>query len=597
MAAVALLATLLLDRRIGGTVAQGDDELVAAAIGPTLQRLVRIVALALAVGAVTVAGLADVLGVRDGVPSVARWLGSAGLAVLGARAAAIPLDDPATAVRNMRTVAYYPLLLALLGGGFHVSFGATPIVSMFLLFVAVFAALWVQQRWLLGVIVTVALGVQVIGTLRSPAPDWFTTAGFLVVASLAIVVSRAAGVGYRAAVAEQVVERQEARRRSNRLGIVADAARDLHVLDPDVLLASIADVAGRLGWREVGIWTAPGGAAGAGDGHATPRPAASLLEAVGHRGGTTTASAETAALATWSDGVVRDTVGAPLVVHGVLRGALVVGRHGAGVDEHEVRLVELLADHAARALELMQDHAATRVSIDGTAAQADYLGTVAHELRTPLQSVLGYAETVERRWDALSEDDRRQMITRLSRNAQGLRHVVEAMLDNARLEAGAVEPHRRQFTLVPVVREVVERLAGMATEHQVVVEAAGAPDGGSCWGDPLLLERVVENLLSNAIRHTPGRTRVEVVIEVRGDDLAVVVRDDGPGIARADVDRLGRRFYRAGSEGVVQGVGLGLSFVVEVLRLHGASLDVRSTPGDGAAFSFSLARSPAAVDA
>ena len=572
---------------------QVDDAAVTAAVGPTLQRLVRSVAIALSLGAFLVAAVADVVGVEDGVPSPARWAGGIALTLLGAWAATRRLDDPATARHNARQVERYPLLLTLLGGAFHVGFAPTPVITLFLLLVACFGALVVERTWVLAVITSVVLGVQVVATLRAAEPDWFLTTGFLVIAALAIFLARTAARGHRAAVRDLLAAQVETEARANRLRVVADAARELHVLDADALLSSIADVLGRLGWDEVGIWSddqeGPGRVA-LGSASASPQPAAELLADVARRGATV------ATATVWDDAALRHTVGAPLVVHGVLRGALVVGRRGEAPSSPEASLVELLADQAARAVELMEDHAADR--LDGGDHRDDPLGflaTVSHELRTPLHVVLGYAETIDQRWEALTEEHRRAMVERLRRNARGLHHVIESMMDYSRLAAGTVEAHRTRFAMVPVVSEVLERLEHVDTDRAFRLDATGALDGGITWGDPLLVERVVENLVSNAVRHTPEGTTVDVVVSYDDGTIRVTVRDDGPGMEAADVERLGRRFYRAPSERRTRGVGLGLAFSTEVLRLHQSRLEVTSTPGVGSAFSFALARTPVRV--
>lgn len=574
-----------------------DAPVIAAAVGPMVQRLVRVVAVALSGGAFLVAGIADVVGVSDGVPSIARWLGGLALAGLGYWAASLPLGDPATAQRKLQRVERYPVLLALLGGAFHVGIAPTPIISLFLLFVACFGALVVERRGAIAVVTSITLGVQVLATVRSPDPDWFTTAGFLVVAGLTILIARTASMGYRAAVADLVRARLAAERRADRLRIVAAAARDLHVLDPGALLASIADVAGRLGWDEVGISASAPAPSDAGHVQlggtvAAPQPTGPLLADVARRG-ETVVGAEV-----WDDGTARHTVGAPLVVHGVLRGALVVGRIGTPPSEHEASLVELLADQAARAVELMEDHASDRLEApEHREDPMGFLATVSHELRTPLHVVLGYAETVEERWADLNDERRLAMVVRLRHNARGLHHVIESMMDYSRLAAGAVEAHRTRFAMVPIVHEVIERLRDVESGHVIRLDATGALDGGIAWGDPLLVERVIENLVSNGVRHTPTGTVIDVVVAYQDGETRVTVRDDGPGIAPEDVARLGRRFYRARTERRTRGVGLGLAFSSEVLRLHGSALEVSSTLGEGSEFSFALHRTPVGATA
>jgi signal transduction histidine kinase len=120
--------------------------------------------------------------------------------------------------------------------------------------------------------------------------------------------------------------------------------------------------------------------------------------------------------------------------------------------------------------------------------------------------------------------------------------------------------------------------------------------GDDLWvqADPALLAHVVENLVGNAARHTPAGTRVQIGARRDGDDVELVVADDGPGIDEADLPHVLERFFRAGeaTTRTPGGLGLGLALSQEILAAHGRSIEVASVAGSGARFSFRLDASP-----
>ncbi len=240
---------------------------------------------------------------------------------------------------------------------------------------------------------------------------------------------------------------------------------------------------------------------------------------------------------------------------------------------------------ALRALE-RQQHAMEEVERVASARQ-DFVATVSHELRTPVHVTSGLAETLDERWEVLAEEDRRDFVGRLRRSGEGLRHLVDGLLDFSRLQSDSLEVRPVLFDFGPIATGVVAAAATAHPDHDVVLESTSTQQ---VVGDPLLVERVVDNLVQNACRHTPAGTTVSVRAEHAGEEIEVMVVDDGPGIPPEDLPRLSERFFRGGDhlQRDASGVGLGLAVCAEVLRLHGRELAVESRPGAGATFSFRL---------
>jgi signal transduction histidine kinase len=168
-----------------------------------------------------------------------------------------------------------------------------------------------------------------------------------------------------------------------------------------------------------------------------------------------------------------------------------------------------------------------------------------------------------------------------------LADLINKLLDLSLLEAGRLVARQEPFDVGDLVRRSVERLGSLFGDREVTVAVA---DGLIVQGDPHLIERVVENLVSNAAKHTPEGSHVRVSACPEGAYARVAVADDGPGIPPEERKHLGERFYR-GSEVTARrtrGAGLGLAFAREVMELHGRTLDIESTVGTGSTFAFLL---------
>lgn len=288
------------------------------------------------------------------------------------------------------------------------------------------------------------------------------------------------------------------------------------------------------------------------------------------------------------------TLGWPVVVDDELRGMLMaVCPHGRrSPDEPSSDALRLLADHLGRSLSLSGAIDADRRTLarlrDIDEQRSDFIATVSHELRTPLTVIDGLLQTIQIHRDRLTEDDREHMLERMRANAASLRGIVTSLLDSARLDAGLVR-ESSQVDLVALVETVVEQLEPIMEEHDVVLDTPGS---ASVIGDADLLERALVNLFTNAARHTPAGTTVTVTASEHDDELVVVVADDGPGIPADLLPRITLRFVRGGDHRTreTRGLGIGLSLVDQVLRLHSSRLEVSSPPEGGARFCFRLRR-------
>ena len=285
-------------------------------------------------------------------------------------------------------------------------------------------------------------------------------------------------------------------------------------------------------------------------------------------------------------------IASPIWSAGRLEAALVARARGAKqITEQDVEAVELLAVQAGRALDNARRYEEERSVAErlGRVEQlkGDFISNVSHELRTPLTVVEGIGITLADRWEQLGADARADLLDRLNRNAMALDDIISTLLDFSRLQSDGFEIRRQDLEIRASCVSVAARLKSLFTDHDLHVRA---PEPAVVFADPVLLERVVENLLANAVRHTPAGTRVELSVRRVDDHVEVAVSDDGPGIAPEDLRHIGHRFYRGGDPNARPsgGTGLGLALSREVLRRHGTALEIDSALGEGSRFSFRL---------
>lgn len=209
-----------------------------------------------------------------------------------------------------------------------------------------------------------------------------------------------------------------------------------------------------------------------------------------------------------------------------------------------------------------------------------FLTAVSHELRTPLTSVLGFADTLADHDDKLSVEQRRTLLDRLCRNATKLQRLLGDLLDIDRLSRGVLEPERTAVDVTRLARGVLEG-APIDEDRPVSVEG----DEVVAQVDPAQVERILENLLANALKHTPRGTPIWIRVEDRRDGVCISVEDAGPGLPSTLREEVFEPFHRGPNAPEHEpGVGIGLSLVSQFAELHGGRAWADEREGGGAAF-------------
>ena len=210
-----------------------------------------------------------------------------------------------------------------------------------------------------------------------------------------------------------------------------------------------------------------------------------------------------------------------------------------------------------------------------------FLEAVSHDLRTPLTSILGSALTLEQAGLDLPHDDALDLVGRIAANARKLERLLSDLLDLDRLQRGIITPQRRPTDIAGLVQRSVEE----STAHwKRPIEVDSEPLTVAI--DAAKTERILENLLSNAVRHTPDGARIWVRTSIQDGALLLVVEDEGPGVPadlREEVFEPFRQIPGSRSEHA-PGVGVGLSLVKRFAELHGGRAWVQDREGGGASF-------------
>jgi signal transduction histidine kinase len=212
----------------------------------------------------------------------------------------------------------------------------------------------------------------------------------------------------------------------------------------------------------------------------------------------------------------------------------------------------------------------------------DLLSIVAHDFRSPLTVIQGYAELLAER---AREEETRQMLDAMVGQTRYLARLASDLLTLSRIESGRLAVERRPVRLAELLRSVAEARQAAGVELQLEADDALTVDG-----DPDRLRQVVDNLVANAIKYSAAPARVRLRAAQDGREAQVSVGDQGIGIAPEDLPRLFRRFSRlkAARERGIEGTGLGLFICRSLVEAHGGRVWVESTPGKGSTFGFAL---------
>ena len=224
----------------------------------------------------------------------------------------------------------------------------------------------------------------------------------------------------------------------------------------------------------------------------------------------------------------------------------------------------------------------------------ELVANVSHDLRTPLACMQGYLETLIRKHGQLTRTEQRQYLEIARNHSVRLGRLVGELFDLAKLDSGDAQAHPEPFLIAELLQDVTQEFQLFAQQRGIALETSLQDKDLFVTADIGMIERVLVNLIDNALRYTPEGGQVYLRLWSHGDRACIQVADTGCGIPAQDLTRVFDRFYRAeqARRSETDGTGLGLAIAKRILELHGSAITVESTPNAGTTFAFHL---PASV--
>ena len=296
-------------------------------------------------------------------------------------------------------------------------------------------------------------------------------------------------------------------------------------------------------------------------------------------------------------GGFRTIFGVPMLAGEKVIGVITLWREQ--VAEFGERTLDLITTFAAQGAIAIQNVQLFRELEVAGRHKSEFLASMSHELRTPLNAVIGFSDVLLERMFGELNERQEEYVRDIRDSGRHLLELINEILDLSKVEAGRMELELGTMSLPDLLEQSLAMVRERATRHGIAISLDVAPEVGVLWADELKLKQVVLNLLSNAVKFTPDGGTVDVRAQIAGDEVQVVVRDTGIGIAEADQARVFEAFQRGGRRvrPGTEGTGLGLTLSKRIVELHGGRLWMTSQLGAGSTFGFAVPVRPAEEEA
>lgn len=220
----------------------------------------------------------------------------------------------------------------------------------------------------------------------------------------------------------------------------------------------------------------------------------------------------------------------------------------------------------------------------------DLISNVSHDLRTPLASIQGYLDTLLIKKDQLGEEEKEQFMETASKHCKRLNQLVSDLFELSKLDSLAIKPSYEVFSMAELMQDVSMEFKHLCEANDITL-AVKVPDTHCLVSADIgLMQRVLENLISNAVKHTEPKGQVTIMLSLKKGSYHVMIRDTGCGISEQELPHIFERLYRAenSATSAENSSGLGLAIVKKIIDLHSSTIKVASHLGKGTVFSFDL---------
>ncbi len=239
-------------------------------------------------------------------------------------------------------------------------------------------------------------------------------------------------------------------------------------------------------------------------------------------------------------------------------------------------------------------HIAEMKSLDKL--RRELIANISHDLRTPLAIIQGFVETLIMKNDTTSGAERKRHLTTILNSSERLSGLISQLFEYSKLEARQIEPQKEVFSVGELAQDVAQKFSVLAASKHITITVDRPEDLPRIFADLGLVERVLQNLVDNALKFTPAGGRVTIGLVADRHNVRISVADTGPGIPEAELPYIFDR-YRKGARttaGKNVGAGLGLAIVKKILELHNQGIEIKTRVKEGTSFIFELPR-PAAL--
>jgi signal transduction histidine kinase len=289
---------------------------------------------------------------------------------------------------------------------------------------------------------------------------------------------------------------------------------------------------------------------------------------------------------------LRACIAVPLIRSGRALGALGIRSYDPAVryTADDAQMLALFADQAAAALTTVEAFSRQAQAVEQlerlNRAKSEFVSIVSHEFRTPLTGIQGFSEMM--RDEQLSVEEMREYAGDINKDVQRLNRMINEMLDLDRMESGQMTIHPERIDFNAVIDDAASRVRPNAPNHTLTLDLQ--PDLPHIHADRDRMTQVASNLLSNAVKYSPTGGRITLTTRAEGGQLLFDVRDEGLGIPKDALEAIFERYSRVDSQATkdIQGTGLGLPIVRQIVQLHGGRVWAESELGRGSVFHVAL---------
>ncbi|HEV8284451.1 MAG TPA: HAMP domain-containing sensor histidine kinase [Chitinophagaceae bacterium] len=219
----------------------------------------------------------------------------------------------------------------------------------------------------------------------------------------------------------------------------------------------------------------------------------------------------------------------------------------------------------------------------------ELIANVSHDLRTPISIIHGYVETLEMKEKTISEEDRKRYLNTIFQSTQKLEKLVNELFELSKLEANQVRPQKEPFFISELVNDISSKYQLIAKEKNITLETTLSKEVYPVFADLSLIERVMQNLIDNALKFTPAGGRIVIQTSRKQEGIEVSVADSGIGIPDNEQEQVFERYYKGRDFTEYKtNTGLGLAIAKKIMDLHNSALILHSRVNEGSSFAFEL---------